>query len=171
MEQIEDIVPDLFDVLAVDLTITNPMAAIRMMMKIMKEVLPEDEVAVEVLQEVSEAVACEEVEAEASEAVMVDEVASEVVVGVDSVVEAVEVAEAAEDVEATLMVKAARNFKTTNQKKKFVKLQEQNSTTVHEKKISSCLENHHSKTILYLKAEDFVDKIFGCLFLKEQKKV
>ena len=139
-------------------------------MKIMKEVLPEDEVAVEVLQEVSEAVACEEVEAEASEAVMVDEVASEVVVGVDSVVEAVEVAEAAEDVEATLMVKAARNFKTTNQKKN-VKLQEQNSTTVHEKKISSCLENHHSKTILYLKAEDFVDKIFGCLFLKEQKKV
>lgn len=67
----------------------------------------------------------------ASEAVMVDEVASEVVVGVDSVVEAVEVAEAAEDVEATLMVKAARNFKTTNQKK--CKLQEQNSTTVHEK--------------------------------------
>lgn len=51
---------------------------------------------------------------------MVDEVASEVVVGVDSVVEAVEVAEAAEDVEATLMVKAARNFKTTNQNKKNV---------------------------------------------------
>ena len=70
----------------------------------------------------------------ASEAVMVDEVASEVVVGVDSVVEAVEVAEAAEDVEATLMVKAARNFKTTNQNKKKCKLQEQNSTTVHEKK-------------------------------------
>jgi hypothetical protein len=69
----------------------------------------------------------------ASEAVMVDEVASEVVVGVDSVVEAVEVAEAAEDVEATLMVKAARNFKTTNQNKKKCKLQEQNSTTVHEK--------------------------------------
>lgn len=50
--------PDLFDVLAVDLTITNLMAAIRMMMKgMMKEVHPEDEVAVEVLPEDSEAVA------------------------------------------------------------------------------------------------------------------
>ena len=135
----------------------------------MKEVLPEDEVAVEVLQEVSEAVACEEVEAEASEAVMVDEVASEVVVGVDSVVEAVEVAEAAEDVEATLMVKAARNFKTTNQKKN-VKLQEQNSTTVHEKKNKQLSRKPSQQNDSVLKSRRLCRQNFWMFVFKRTKK-